>query len=333
MTAATASGRRMPSLAQSLRRTRHVRMVPGTVRTAGRRLRFAVSDNDPPGPDGPGSPPIWAVNLHGYLGGGEMYWRESALLAERLGWRVLNPSLPGFGGSDPLGSPTVHLDALAADVHRIVHHVGAGPAVLLGHSMGGAVAIRCASGQPDQCLGILYRNGIATPAWRHRRGLVPAVLAPVAPDLAPLADMGIALALDAPDLLAGSPAATLRALLPDLGRNLRTVARSLPVGTLLMSMDLRPEIRALGARGLPILPEWGCFDRLVPRATAEEFADCADAPVLWVPGGHSWMLSRPRTQADVLVHTPRGQDFVEAVRRRWRRRRHAGRPAPATGRP
>ena len=42
------------------------------------------------------------MSLHGYFAGGSMYARESELLAARFGWRVVNPSLPGFGGSDPL---------------------------------------------------------------------------------------------------------------------------------------------------------------------------------------------------------------------------------------
>jgi len=301
-------------------------MVPGTVRVGRRRLRFTLSDTGSPGPGEPGSPQVWAINLHGYLGGGEMYDRESALLAERLGWHVLNPSLPGFGGSDPLEPHLVDLGALAADVHLIARHVGAGPAVLLGHSMGAAVAVRCAAEQPAGCLGILYRDGIATPAWQRRRGLLPGVLAPVVPDLAPLADMGVALALDAPDLLAGSPARTLRALLPDIGRNLRTVAHLLPVGVMCMTLDLRPEICALRASGVPMLPEWGCFDRLVPPVAAAEVADCAATPVLWVPGGHSWMLARPRSQADILVHTARGRAFVDAVHQRWREAPHLVEP-------
>ena len=76
-----------------------------------------MSDNvDAHGPDGPGSPPIWAVNIHGYFAGGGMYWRESARLAEQLGWRVINPSLPGFGGSDPLDWQDVSMESLAEQV-------------------------------------------------------------------------------------------------------------------------------------------------------------------------------------------------------------------------
>ena len=77
---------------RSVRKATGIRMVPGVLRVGGRRLNFAVSDNeDAHGPDGPGSPPVWAVNIHGYFAGGSMYWRESARLAQ---WHGLAGAQP-----------------------------------------------------------------------------------------------------------------------------------------------------------------------------------------------------------------------------------------------
>jgi pimeloyl-ACP methyl ester carboxylesterase len=110
---------------RKIRKTPTIRMVPSSMRVEGRLLQFAVSDNvGAHGPDGPGSPPIWAVNIHGYFAGGGMYWRESARLAEQLGWRVINPSLPGFGGSDPLDWHDVSMESLANQVMAVLHQVG-----------------------------------------------------------------------------------------------------------------------------------------------------------------------------------------------------------------
>src|SRR5271163_3098642 len=104
---------------RKIRKTPTIRMLPSSMMIEGRRLRFAVSDNvDAYGPDGPGSPPVWAVNLHGYFAGGGMYWRESIHLAETLGWRVINPNLPGFAGSDPLPWDRVSIRELT---NAIVH--------------------------------------------------------------------------------------------------------------------------------------------------------------------------------------------------------------------
>jgi pimeloyl-ACP methyl ester carboxylesterase len=304
---------------RSVRKATGIRMVPGVLRVGGRRLNFAVSDNeDAHGPDGPGSPPVWAVNVHGYFAGGSMYWRESARLAQWMGWRVLNPSLPGFGGSDPLGWSEVTMATLSDQVGLVLDHVGAGPAVLLGHSMGGAVAVRYAHDHPRRALGIVYRDGVATPAWQDRHGLIPSVLSAVVPDAAPIADMLAAAVLDTPDLLIGRMFSTMRSVLPDVRRNIRAMGRTVPVGSMLMTVDLRPEVRSLVAQGMPILAEWGCFDRVATAATAAEFSDCARTPVQWVPGGHSWMLARPQGQADVLNYLDSGRRFVRQVEDRWR---------------
>lgn len=253
---------------------------------------------------------MWAVNVHGYFAGGQMYWRESAWLADRFGWRVVNPCLPGFGGSDPLGWHEISIGALAEEVARIVDHLGAGPVLLLGHSMGAAVAVHYAHERPGTTLGLVYRDGVATPAWRDRNGVVQTAVAALSPNMAPFADMFVSFVLDMPDLLIGRALSTFRDLIPDVRRNVRTMGLSFPVAAMLMTVDLRAEVGALAEAGLPILAEWGTFDHIVGASTAEEFERCASTSVQWVPGGHSWMLARPQGQADVLSHLEVGQQFL-----------------------
>jgi pimeloyl-ACP methyl ester carboxylesterase len=258
-----------------------------------------------------------------------MYWRESARLAQRMGWRVVNPSLPGFGGSDPLDWREISMPSLAAQVDLILRHLDAGPVVMIGHSMGAAVAVQYARDHFDDTLGIIYRDGVATPAWKQRRGLFPLLFAPFAPDLAPMADMFAAVVLDTPDLLVGHLSSTLRSLIPDMRRNMRTMGRALPVGSMLMTVDLRGDVRALTRRRLPLLAEWGCFDRIAGGATAREFSNCAGTKIQWVPGGHSWMVARPQGQADILSYVTSGRAFVEQVNKRWERASSAKRPLRA----
>ena len=316
---------RLPAgtIAQALRQSvkSDVRMVPGVVSVDGRRLQFAVSDNEQAaGPDGAGTPPVWAINVHGYFAGGGMYWRESVRLAEALGWRVIAPSLPGFGGSDPLRWDAVTMSALAEQLTVVADHVGAGPAVLLGHSMGGAVAIQYATEHPERTLGLIYRAGVATPAWKRRTGLIPTVLGPVAPDIAAMVDMVCSVALDVPDLFAGRMYSTLRSVLPDTRRNIRSVSQTMPVGNMLMAVDQRQQVQSLGEDGsIPLLPIWGVFDRVAHQATAREFAQLSGVAVQWVPGGHSWMLARPQGQVEVLRYLDRGNRYLDTIEDRWRR--------------
>jgi pimeloyl-ACP methyl ester carboxylesterase len=294
---------------------RAVRMVSSSLVTDGRRLRYSVSDNvGAHGPEGPGSPPVWAVNIHGYFAGGTMYWRESANLAEALGWRVINPTLPGFAGSDPLPWPRVNIGEISDQVVRIMDTLEVERVVLLGHSMGGAVAVHIADSHPDRVLGIVYRDGAATPEWKNRRGAIVALLAPLMPGAANLIDLSLSVVIDSPDLLIGRRlSSTMRGLWPDAQQNLRAFYKIMPVGSMLMSLDMRKEVSRLCDNDIPVLAEWGCFDRVVTARTAQEFCDLTGTRVVWVPGGHSWMLPRPSGQADILRYLAAGREFVERV--------------------
>jgi len=285
-----------------------------------------VSDNeDACGPEGPGSAPVWAVNLHGYFAGGGMYWRESIHLAETFGWRVVNPNLPGFAGSDPLPWERVSIGGLTNEIVRLLDHLGVEQAVLLGHSMGGAVAVQFADAHPERTLGIIYRDGAATPEWKQRHGMLVSLLSPVVPDVAGVADLMLAVLLDTPGFLIGRRLpSTLRGLWPDASRNLRTMGRSLPVGSMIMTIDLRDEVRHIVDEAVPVLPVWGCFDRIVNAATAYEFSDLVHRDVVWVPGGHSWMLPRPQAQADILRYLGQGRAFMDEVAQRRQKLAGAG---------
>jgi hypothetical protein len=159
---------------------------------------------------------------------------------------------------------------------------------------------------------------VSTPAWKERRGILPTLLSPFLPDVTPMVDMAAAVVFDLPDLFLGRMYSTVRAVLPDMRQNIRTMSQTLPVGSMLMEVDQRSEVRHLAAQEMPILTEWGCFDRITPGSTALEFATIARSPVLWVPGGHSWMLARPQGQTDILTHLVQGEAFMAQVEDRWR---------------
>ena len=305
-------------LLRAVRGRGEVSMLGAELIVDGHPMRYGVSNNDE------GAEQIWAINIHGFFCAGPMYHRESEHLAESLGWRVVNPSLPGFGGSDPLAWGELSLASMARRIEALMDHLGIERALLLGHSMGAATAIEFATAHPERVLGIIYRDGAATPAWHHRHGILPRLFSPIAPDIGAMADLGLSVAADLPDLLAGRILSTLRSVLPDLRRNLKTLGRTAPVASMLMETDLTAEVEVLATAGIPFLAEWGCFDRITTPETAEEFANAAGVSVLWVPGGHSWMLARPTGQADLLRLLPLGRQFLDAVG--VRALRGAGRP-------
>ena len=104
---------------------RQIRMVEGMTDIGGRQWRYSVSDNL--------DASLWVLNVHGFFAGGGVYWRESTRLAGRLGVRVLNPSLPGFGGSDPLPWEEVRMTVMADGLAALLDHLGARTALVLGH--------------------------------------------------------------------------------------------------------------------------------------------------------------------------------------------------------
>src|SRR5512133_1839036 len=85
------------------------------------------------------------VLVHG-LGGSHLNW---CLLAPRLARpaRVLAVDLVGFGLTYPAGRPAT-VQANAALLDRFVREVAGAPAVLVGNSMGGMVAILTALARP-----------------------------------------------------------------------------------------------------------------------------------------------------------------------------------------
>jgi pimeloyl-ACP methyl ester carboxylesterase len=98
-----------------------------------------------------GSGPVMVL-LHG-LGGSHVNWmRIAPLLAERA--RVLAPDLPGFGYTRPAGRSTT-VQANAAWVDRFIGEVAGVPAILVGNSMGGLIAILEAARNPESVAGLV----------------------------------------------------------------------------------------------------------------------------------------------------------------------------------
>jgi pimeloyl-ACP methyl ester carboxylesterase len=81
--------------------------------------------------------------LHGLGATGAVWDGWQPLLAQRWPGRWLAPDLPGHGGSRPL--PAYTFDTLAAAVVGLAS--GGARAVVLGHSLGGVVALALASGR------------------------------------------------------------------------------------------------------------------------------------------------------------------------------------------
>ena len=120
------------------------------------------------------TPPRWIetgrgshglVFLHGVSGGA----LGAADLLPRItppGWRGLAWDMPGYGGSAPL--EPFDFDGLAAALLALIDAAGFDQVVLVGHSMGGMVALHTAAAFPNRVSGLVL--ACCTPAFGARGG-------------------------------------------------------------------------------------------------------------------------------------------------------------------
>jgi pimeloyl-ACP methyl ester carboxylesterase len=236
----------------------------------------------------PHHPPL--VLLHGF-GAGSGHWRRNAGRLAAAGWCVYALDLLGFGASS---QPALRLDnrLWARQLQAFLEQVVQGRAVLVGHSLGGLVALSCAvffprwvravvaAPLPDPTLLTISparaRRRPRRRPWRRRlqRWLVIVLcrllpLELVVPLLAhsPLLDLGIQSAYAQPVLGDGELHRVIArpARRPGAVRALRAMS---------IAMALRPHRATapvlLQRLRTPLLLIWGRLDQLVPLDVAHQ---------------------------------------------------------------
>ena len=102
---------------------------------------------------GSGEPVVW---IHGNTG--SCRWFERVM--DIPGYRHLAPDLPNFGRSAPLeGVPDIA--AYAEAVRAFMSALGAGKAIIVGHSLGGAVAMALATAHPELAKALILVDSCA----------------------------------------------------------------------------------------------------------------------------------------------------------------------------
>ncbi len=225
--------------------------------------------------NGEGAPLLF---VHGNTGSSAWYSRAMDL----PGFRTIALDLPNFGGSDPLDGE-VDLDRYADALTAFVEALALERPILVGHSLGGAVAISAAVRRPELFRGLVLvdsaaPSGLVTPEARHpliemmraNREILAKALATVTPTLK---DPGFfeTLVDDATRMAA-----------PAWIGNARALSR----------FDYRGRC---GAFPGPVLVLWGRLDPIVTEAMARETAEAFPAARLEILEGvgHSVMAEDP----------------------------------------
>ncbi len=200
---------------------------------------------------GEGEPAVFL--LHG-IGGGKTYWASQLDSLAAAGYCAVAWDMPGYGDSRLIEPYT--LPELARALERLIDRIAPTRAVLLGHSMGGMVALEAWARFPHRIAGLILLGtspafGKPDGAWQQEflrqrldpldQGLGMADLAPrlVSSMVAPDADPGAV--KFAAKIMSAVPAATYRAALHALmSFDRRALLPSISVPTLALAGEVDP---------------------------------------------------------------------------------------------
>src|SRR5215208_4493599 len=125
--------------------------------------------------------------VHGWGCNAYLFRHLTPALAD-AGHRVFVPDLLGHGQSDKPGDPGAYtLDAMAGHVAEVMDALGLSEAAVVGHSLGGAIALRLTTRAPDRVrrLALFAPVGLGrVSAYRLGRAISPRPLTPLVPVLA-----------------------------------------------------------------------------------------------------------------------------------------------------
>ncbi len=237
------------------------------------------------------------VLLHGWALAQHAYRKVIEEIAEQ-GCMVIAPSMPGFGGSGDLKGDAFSISGYAkwvADLLDVLEIEE--PAVLVGHSFGGGVAIKLAHDMPKRVRSLVLVNSIGGSAWRNGRTLRSI-------GERPLWDWGLHFPGDVWPVRQATRVlpVVFEDLVPNLVRNPRAIVR---VANLARRADLRVELERLRDRGMPITILWGTRDGIIPRESFEALCVASGVEGTVVEGSHSWLLADPQHFGEVITNDVR----------------------------
>lgn len=121
----------------------------------------------------PDAPPVMLI--HGGRDHARSWDAIAAGLADRH--RVIVPDLAGHGDSEWISSGDYHANSYAFDVAHLAALLGIGRLPLVGHSLGGNIALRIAAARPELVVRLVSIEGIGPP---------PSIMAEIAATPQPL---------------------------------------------------------------------------------------------------------------------------------------------------
>jgi pimeloyl-ACP methyl ester carboxylesterase len=228
------------------------------------------------------------VLIHGFLVS-QLEWADVLpALAERF--HVIAPDLPGFGESEKPGPARYPygIDTFAEAIADLVAAFGVGRAHVMGHSMGGAVALTLAADHPELVQRLVVVDPLVYPfetSLKARLVLYP-FIGPVI--FKQLYGRGMFRAYFRDEVFNNGAGFDLARIDEHYERFNSPAARESAYATLRSLQDTRALVARLGRIRMPSLVVWGRDDKLFPVAHASRLAkDLSDARLEVLPTGHS----------------------------------------------
>lgn len=252
------------------------------------RMRYYVGGAGPP-----------LVLIHGLSGAASNWTGLAPHLAARR--RLLIPELPGHGGSEPLPAAP-NLNGYADRIRAVAELEGMLPAPVVGHSMGGSVALRLALRWPEDVQAVVLAGSAGISSTTRWAQFWLAVLGYLKPGrrVAPRRGL-VARSRVLRYLVFGYWGASDPAALPDRAVDGLLAGPELHTDTLSAARALvldDPRVDLDGVR-CPCLVLWGARDHQVPLDDAFEYARRLRAPLRTIADcGHLLIAERP----DACLH-------------------------------
>jgi 2-hydroxymuconate-semialdehyde hydrolase len=209
----------------------------------------------------------WACSVYSF--------RHNLLDVARAGFRAVAVELRGHGESDkPTDASGYSLHAMGRHLVDVLDALGVKRAVLVGHSMGGAVAVRAALDAPERVRGLVLLApvgfGTIDLMWLVRLA-TPRPVAPVLPYVVPRAAVAVALRL-----AYGRHGRASARDVDEYWAPTRAPAFVRAMRRLLHAFEWAPGRKEeLQRLHVPTLVLFGTRDRLVRPSSAEVYVACA----------------------------------------------------------
>ena len=258
---------------------------------SGIRLRVASGGSGPP-----------VVLIHGSFVD-HSTWNGVALALAR-DFRVVAPDLPGFGESEKPspGRFAYDIESFAEAIADLYAGLDFGRAAVVGHALGGAVALTLAAHHPELVERLVLVAPLCQPAnldLRSRIGLWPVVGGFVFKQL--WGRVSFRAFFRSTMLSAGA-----RLPVERIDRYFELFSSPLARGAALATLRATVDTRAIAARTsrltTPALVVWGSDDRLIPARTGQRFArEISGAGFELLDAGHAVQEERPGELASTIV--------------------------------